>query len=89
MTLSPRNSTKTKFLLTKTPHVDGSSVGQAEDDLWRAVEARLDVGEHSVVSVTRTAKVDHFDACAAPLLQQHVFLKSQIVSDWHFLCRML
>lgn len=60
--------------LTQTPHVDRRAVGQAEDDLRRAVEARLDVGEHPVVGVARTAKVDHFDARTAALLQQHVFL---------------
>jgi hypothetical protein len=62
--------------LTQTPHVDGRAVGQTEDDLRRAVEARLDVGEHPVVGVARTAKVDHFDAGTAALLQQHVFLYS-------------
>jgi len=63
--------------LTQTPHVDRRAVGQAEDDLRRAVEARLDVGEHPVVGVARTAKVDHFDAGTAALLQQHVFLHSK------------
>lgn len=29
---------------TQTPHVDGHAVGVTQDDLWRAVEATLDVG---------------------------------------------
>ena len=29
---------------TQTPHVDGHAVGVPQDDLWRAVEATLDVG---------------------------------------------
>lgn len=31
---------------TKTPHVNGHAVGMTEDDLWRAIEATLDVGVH-------------------------------------------
>ena len=31
---------------TQTPHVNGHAVGVTQDDLWRAVEAALDVGVH-------------------------------------------
>lgn len=31
---------------TQTPHVNGHAVGVTQDDLWRAVEATLDVGVH-------------------------------------------
>lgn len=30
----------------QTPHVNGHAVGVTQDDLWRAVEATLDVGVH-------------------------------------------
>lgn len=31
---------------TQTPHVNGHAVGVTQDDLWRAVEATLNVGVH-------------------------------------------
>lgn len=30
----------------QTPHVNGHAVGVTQNDLWRAVEATLDVGVH-------------------------------------------
>lgn len=41
------------------PHVDAARVAQAQHDLGRAVEARLDVGVHALVAEAAAAKVNH------------------------------
>jgi hypothetical protein len=46
----------------KRPHVDWATVRQAENDLWRAVEPRLDVRVHSLVVEARRAEVNHLVA---------------------------
>ena len=45
----------------KAPRVDGRRVGQAEADLGRAVEARLDVGVDACAHEARRAEVDEAD----------------------------
>ena len=44
------------------PHVDCRAVGDAEHDLWGAVETRLDVGVDFLVLEAARAEVDDFDA---------------------------
>lgn len=65
------------------PHVDGRTVGQAEDDLGAAVEPRLDVRVDALVAVARRAEVYHLDRAAAALLQQYVFLRVKIDDSVH------
>lgn len=72
--------------LTETPHVDGCSVGEAEDDFRRPVEAGLNVRVHLAVGVAGAAKIDDFDRTAATLLQQHIFLSIKNLIGKLFTC---
>ena len=45
----------------ETPHVDAGCVGDTQNDLGGAVEARLDVGIDALVLETRGTEVDDFD----------------------------
>ena len=56
----------------EAPDVDRHRVLAAEDDLGRAVEARLYVRVDSLVLVARGAEVDHLYAAPTLLLQQYV-----------------
>lgn len=42
----------------KTPHVNGSAIGDAEDNLWRSIESRLDIRINLLILKTATAKID-------------------------------
>lgn len=91
-------NTKEKFLirrwrraqrfikLTETPHVDGRSVGEAEDDFGWPIEAGLNVRVHLAVWVARASKIDDFDRTAATLLQQHIFLPIKNLIEKLFTC---
>jgi len=43
----------------EAPHVDGHAVARAQNHLWRAVEARLDVRVDALVLVATRTKVNH------------------------------
>jgi len=45
----------------KAPHVNGSGVVEPEDDLWRPIEPRLDVGIDLVVAEAAAPKIDDLD----------------------------
>jgi len=46
---------------SKAPHVNRHAVREAKYDLWRAVEARLDVRVDPLVLIAAGAKINHLD----------------------------
>jgi hypothetical protein len=56
----------------KAPHIDLTTVPQAQDDLWAAVEAALHVRVHLLVHEAAAAKVNDLDGRALRCDQQHV-----------------
>ena len=55
------------------PHVDSAGVGDAEDDLGRAIEARLNVRVDLLVFETARAEIDNLDSRLVNLSEQDVF----------------
>jgi len=47
---------------SKRPHVDGHVVANAKDDLWGAIESRLDIGVHSLLLKATAAEINNLDA---------------------------
>ena len=47
---------------SKRPHVYGAVIGNAQHNLRRSVEARLNVGVDTLIKESRTTKVDNFNA---------------------------
>ena len=54
------------------PHVDSAGVGDAEDDLGRTIEARLDVRVDLLVFETARAEIDNLDSRLVNLSEQDV-----------------
>jgi hypothetical protein len=57
----------------EAPHVDSTCVGNPEDYLWGAIEARLDVSVDSLVLETARAVVNNLDAGLVLLFKQNIF----------------
>ena len=47
---------------SEAPHVDGTSIGNTQDDLGCSVKARLDVGVNPLILEAGAAEIDDFDA---------------------------
>lgn len=46
----------------EAPHVDSRGVWDTENDLWRSIEAGLDIGVNPFVLEARASKIDDLDA---------------------------
>lgn len=66
---------------TKTPHVDGCVVRDAEHDLRCSVESRLDVGVDLLVFETARAEIDNLDSRLVDLSKQNVLGLEIAVDD--------
>ena len=63
------------------PHVDGRSIRDAQHDLRRPVETRLDVGVYLFVFKAARSKIDDLDARFVDLSQQDVLWLEIAVDD--------
>lgn len=61
--------------LTEAPHVNGRAVSQAQNNLRRTVETRLDVSVDPLVRETGAAEVYHLYRTVSALLEQDVLLE--------------
>lgn len=58
---------------TKGPHIDRNAVAHAQDDLWRSVKSRLNVGIHLLILETTGTEIDDFNLGVHWMCKKNVF----------------